>query len=314
MMWAQIIDRQQGCLNFTPDLLEAIGRTRILVVGTGGNGTVTDCLLRVGYQHFALVDFDVVEATNLNRLPFTTSEIGVPKVEAWKAYLSRINPACSVTIHRKRLGHADAGWLQERVGDADIVELGTTDREANLPVVQAAIEQGKPLIVGPGTSGCWVVSTVNAGSVRTITRHLASAGRAAKVDNETLKKLYAKLYAFPGRPEKVVADVRRRIERGELPPRSCKIFVSMVNAAMCWETVKNTAALHGITFMDTAVVQFPVIQVFDPYRGGAYYCDLLRDRIGIPNWLTRETRWYVLEEGGMGARRELGAEVACSGA
>ena len=45
-------------------------------MGAGGNGAVIDFLLRVGYQHFVIVDFDVVEATNLNRLPFTPEYIG----------------------------------------------------------------------------------------------------------------------------------------------------------------------------------------------------------------------------------------------
>ena len=70
-MWEDIVNRQQGILNFTEELIHAIGKTRVLVAGAGGNGAVLDFLLRVGYQYLTIIDFDAVEATNLNRLPST---------------------------------------------------------------------------------------------------------------------------------------------------------------------------------------------------------------------------------------------------
>jgi len=33
-------------------------------------------------------------------------------------------------------------------------------------------------------------------------------------------------------------------------------------------------------------------QVFDPFKGSAYYYDAGKDRIGIPNWMTERIRWY----------------------
>ena len=84
MAWKDIVNRQQGIVDFTEELIPAIGRTRALVVGAGGNGAVLDFLLRVGYQHFVIADFDIVAATNLNRLPFTQEYIDRVKPEAWK--------------------------------------------------------------------------------------------------------------------------------------------------------------------------------------------------------------------------------------
>jgi hypothetical protein len=34
------------------------------------------------------------------------------------------------------------------------------------------------------------------------------------------------------------------------------------------------------------------VQVFDPFRGSAYYWDAAKNRIGIPNWLTGKIRWH----------------------
>ena len=66
----------------------------------------------------------------------------------------------------------------------------------------------------------------------------------------------------------------------------------MVNAAACWEIVKNTAVLNGIPLQNTKVIEFPVVQVFDPFRGSAYYWDAAKNRIGIPNWLSGKIRWH----------------------
>ncbi len=91
-MWKDIVDRQRGIVNFTDELIEAIGRTRVLVAGAGGNGAVLDFLVRTGFQHFVVVDFDVVEPTNLNRLPFMPDAVGKTKPEAWKEYLQKTQP------------------------------------------------------------------------------------------------------------------------------------------------------------------------------------------------------------------------------
>ena len=79
---------------------------------------------------------------------------------------------------------------------------------------------------------------------------------------------------------------------GETPARSCKIFVSLANAAMALEAVKNVAALHGLPWEGGPdVVAMPVLHVFDPYSGCAYYYDISRRAIGIPDWLTGQVRW-----------------------
>jgi hypothetical protein len=104
------------------------------------------------------------------------------------------------------------------------------------------------------------------------------------------------IYMFPGRIEKLYPETLQKVRSGEIPPRNCKIFVSMVNAASCWEIVKNTAVINGLTLQNTKVIEFPLIQVFDPYKGSAYYYDAGKDRIGIPNWLTGRIRWYPVKK------------------
>ena len=294
-MWEQIVDRQQGIVNFTAELIHAIGRTRVLVAGGGGNGAVLDFLIRVGYRHFVIVDFDVVEATNLNRLPFTPDDIGKVKTDAWKEYLRKVNPGCTVTSHCRKVTRHDEKWLEEIIGDVDLVALGTTDIEANFLISRVSHRLRKRMVVGPGTSNCWVVSTfTHTGNISL--ESVAGFGTenmdAGEIDYQALLPRYMRIYMFPGRTEKLYPETLQKVRNREIPPRNCKIFVSMVNAASCWEIVKNTAVMSGIPLEGTKVVEFPIIQVFDPFKGSAYYYDAGKDRIGIPNWMTERIRWY----------------------
>jgi molybdopterin/thiamine biosynthesis adenylyltransferase len=298
-MWEEIVDRQCGIVNFTENLIEAIGRTRVLVVGAGGNGAVLDFLVRVGYRHLALIDFDRVEASNLNRLPFTRETVGKLKTEAWKEYLQGVNPGCRVETHCRKITWRDEAWLEGVIAGADIVTLGLTDLEGNFLVARLCHRLRKRMIVGPGTSNCWVVSTITHEgdvSLESVAGFGTENMKAADIDYRALLPKFMKVYMFPGRTEKVYPEVLQRVQRGETAPRNCKIFVSMVNAAACWEIVKNTAVMNGIPLQKTKVVEFPLIQVFDPFRGSAYYYDAGKERIGIPNWMTGRVRWYPAQK------------------
>jgi len=291
-MWEQIVNRQQGILNFTEELIHAVGRTRILVAGAGGNGAVLDFLLRVGYRRFVIVDFDVVEATNLNRLPFTPGDIGKVKTDAWKEYLQKVNPGCSVDVHCRKVTRNDEKWLEEIVGEVDLVALGTTDIEANFLISRVSHRLRKRMVVGPGTSNCWVVSTfAHTGniSLESVAGFGTEKMDAREIDYQALLPRYMKIYMFPGRTEKLYPETLRKVRNREISPRNCKIFVSMVNAASCWEMVKNTAVMNGIPLKGTKVIEFPIIQVFDPFKGSAYYYDAGREQIGIPNWMTEKS-------------------------
>jgi hypothetical protein len=295
MMWENIVNRQQGIVNFTEELIQAIGRMRVLVAGAGGNGAVLDFLLRVGYRNFTIIDFDVVEATNLNRLPFTPEYIGKAKPKAWKEYLRKVNPEAGVTAHVRKVTRNDEKWLEDVIAGVDIVALGMTDLEANFLISRVCHRLRKRMILGPGTSNCWVVSTLTHEgdvSLESVGKFGSDETDAREVDYKALLPKYMKIYMFPGRDEKLYSETQQRVKNGEIPPRNCKIFVSMVNAASCWEIVKNTAVMNGIKLQNTKVTEFPVIQIFDPFKGSAYYYKAQTEKIGIPNWLTGKMRWY----------------------
>lgn len=78
------------------------------VAGCGGLGsTLAVALARSGVGALTLVDFDVVEPSNLNRQQYFTDQIGLPKVKALAANLARINPYVRVEQHEQKLTAAN---------------------------------------------------------------------------------------------------------------------------------------------------------------------------------------------------------------
>lgn len=77
---------------------------RVGIAGAGGLGS--NCavsLARAGVGTIVIVDFDFVEASNLNRQYFFSDQVGLMKVIALKQNISRIDPGILVIAHQKKL-------------------------------------------------------------------------------------------------------------------------------------------------------------------------------------------------------------------
>ena len=74
---------------------------RVLLIGSGGLGAPLGLYLTAaGVGHIGLVDFDVVDFTNLQRqVTFGTSDVGKPKAEAAKARLTNLNPDVQIATY-----------------------------------------------------------------------------------------------------------------------------------------------------------------------------------------------------------------------
>ena len=67
------------------------------IAGLGGLGSnIAILLARTGVGTLFLVDFDVVEPSNLNRQSYYISHLGLPKTEALKQQIEQINPFIKV--------------------------------------------------------------------------------------------------------------------------------------------------------------------------------------------------------------------------
>ncbi|MBO7369889.1 MAG: sulfur carrier protein ThiS adenylyltransferase ThiF [Campylobacter sp.] len=78
---------------------EILSRARVCILGAGGLGSnVAIMLTRAGIGEFLLVDFDIVEPSNLNRQHYALKHLGVAKIHALKEQILGINPYAKVQI------------------------------------------------------------------------------------------------------------------------------------------------------------------------------------------------------------------------
>ena len=84
----------------TPGVHAAVKKATVGIAGLGGLGSaIAIALARVGVGKLVLVDFDVVEPSNLNRQQYFIDQIGMCKTEAIKQNLLRINPYVELEVH-----------------------------------------------------------------------------------------------------------------------------------------------------------------------------------------------------------------------
>ena len=70
---------------FSPDIHQNLKLASVAIAGAGGLGSnIAVMLARSGIGHLHIVDFDIVDITNLNRQAYTVKHIGSRKVDAIK--------------------------------------------------------------------------------------------------------------------------------------------------------------------------------------------------------------------------------------
>ena len=127
---------------------KTLERSRVAVVGVGGvGGYVAYLLARAGVGHLALVDFDRVDETNINRqIVASTATVCRQKVDVMKEIVLQINPKCQVDAICERLTSENSSKILlndfDFVVDAidsvqDKVELITFCKEHDIPIVSA---------------------------------------------------------------------------------------------------------------------------------------------------------------------------------
>lgn len=119
----------------------------VLCIGTGGLGSpLLLYLAAAGIGRIGLVDFDVVDHSNLQRqVIHGTSWVGKPKIQSAKDRILEINPFCQVDLYETRLSAENALELFEPY---DIVVDGTDNFPTRYLVNDACVLLGKPNVYG----------------------------------------------------------------------------------------------------------------------------------------------------------------------
>jgi sulfur-carrier protein adenylyltransferase/sulfurtransferase len=120
---------------------------KVLCVGTGGLGSpLAFYLAAAGIGTLGLVDFDVVDASNLQRqIIHSTKDIGRKKLDSAEEKLKALNPALNVVKHETMLTSANA---LEILKDYDVVADGTDNFPTRYLVNDACVLLGKPNAYG----------------------------------------------------------------------------------------------------------------------------------------------------------------------
>ena len=120
---------------------------KVLIVGTGGLGAPLALYLSAaGVGTIGLVDFDVVDESNLQRqIIHSSRDVGRPKVASAKDRVKGINPLINVVTHNAALTSQNA---MDIIKDYDIVADGTDNFQTRYLVNDACVFLGKPNVYG----------------------------------------------------------------------------------------------------------------------------------------------------------------------
>jgi molybdopterin/thiamine biosynthesis adenylyltransferase/rhodanese-related sulfurtransferase len=120
---------------------------RVLCIGAGGLGSpVTMYLAAAGIGEIGIVDFDRVDASNLQRqLLHDTANVGQLKIDSARKRLAAINPEVTVNTYEVRLSAENAAEIAERY---DLIIDGTDNFETRYLTNDLAVLTRKPNVYG----------------------------------------------------------------------------------------------------------------------------------------------------------------------
>jgi adenylyltransferase/sulfurtransferase len=126
---------------------ERLKAGKALVVGAGGLGSPAALYLAAaGVGTLGLVDFDVVDVTNLQRqVLYGTADVGRPKLDVAAARLRDINPFITINVHPEAFSAANA---RELVRQYDVVLDGTDNFPTRYLVNDACVMERRPNVYG----------------------------------------------------------------------------------------------------------------------------------------------------------------------
>jgi adenylyltransferase/sulfurtransferase len=119
----------------------------VLMIGTGGLGAPLGMYLAAaGIGRLGIVDFDVVDYSNLQRqIIHGTQDVGRPKIASARDRLNNINPHVRIETYETRLTSENA---LELFRDYDIIVDGTDNFPTRYLVNDACVLTGKPNVYG----------------------------------------------------------------------------------------------------------------------------------------------------------------------
>jgi adenylyltransferase/sulfurtransferase len=126
---------------------EKIKAASVLIIGTGGLGSPAALYLAAaGLGRLGLVDFDVVDDSNLQRqIIHRTADVGRPKLHSSRERILEVNPNVEVVLYETAI---DSGNALEIMRDYDVIIDGTDNFPTRYLINDACVLLGKPNVYG----------------------------------------------------------------------------------------------------------------------------------------------------------------------
>jgi sulfur carrier protein ThiS adenylyltransferase len=131
--------------------LNHLQSVKIGIAGAGGLGSnLAAHLVRCGFRHLKLVDYDRVEPSNLDRQFYFADQVGMLKVDALKQNLLRIHLQLEIETIAQKIEPGDGAKL---FGHCHIIAECLDRAESKSMLVAAMLPLGKLIVAASGLGG-----------------------------------------------------------------------------------------------------------------------------------------------------------------
>jgi len=137
----------------TPDIHRKLKKAIVGIAGLGGLGsTVAVALARAGIGKLILVDYDIVEPTNLNRQQYFIEHTGKYKTDAVSEIIGKVNPYTKIISHKEKINEDNISEFFEQ-GHVIVEALDKAATKAMF--IENILDQlpEKPIVCGMGMAG-----------------------------------------------------------------------------------------------------------------------------------------------------------------
>jgi molybdopterin/thiamine biosynthesis adenylyltransferase len=140
-------NRQLRIPDFGEEGQNKLKTSHVVIAGVGGLGCASATYLAAaGVGHITIVDFDVVELSNLNRqVLYWEEDIGAKKVVVAQEKLSKLNPTVEITPICAEITEQNASSI---ISGAQVVVDGLDKLDARLAINTACVRQKIPYVYG----------------------------------------------------------------------------------------------------------------------------------------------------------------------
>src|SRR5574344_580422 len=137
----------------TPKVHQKVKNSKVAIAGLGGLGSnIAVMLARIGVGELLLIDFDIVEPSNLNRQSYYIKHLGMNKTDALKEQLKEINPFIKIITKNIKI---DESNLKELFASWDIVCEAFYKADQKAMLINGILQNfpDKKIVSGSGMAG-----------------------------------------------------------------------------------------------------------------------------------------------------------------